>query len=238
MNINEVKGAGLTSEAIRKKLGEELRTLGIKNNEVIDLVSSMPRHLFIDSALTNRAYENVSLPIGFSQTISQPYIVAKMTELIHEMTSMKNVLEIGTASGYQTSILSMLFDKVLEVASEFAGSGPVDGPGTGVSDSIPARLSDGEFVFTAKSVDVLGADNLMSLMKQAEAQADQRQMAQEGGLMEEEDTAMPVQQEPVRQEIRVTKETVGSEAAMQEEEDLVGDELKKQMLSGRPHVRS
>ena len=127
--------------------------------------------------------------------------------------------------------LSMLFDKVMEVAMEFSGSGPVEGPGTEVSDSIPARLSDGEFVFTAKSVDVLGADNLMSLMKQAEAQADQR-------LMEEEETAMPVQQEPVRQDIRVTKETVGSQASVQEEDDLVGDELKKQMLSGRPHVRS
>ena len=134
--------------------------------------------------------------------------------------------------------LSMLFDKVMEVAMEFSGSGPVEGPGSEVSDSIPARLSDGEFVFTAKAVEVLGADNLMSLMKQAEAQAEGRQMAQDGGLMEEEDTAMPVQQDPVRQEIRVTKETVGSEAAMQEEEDLVGDELKKQMLSGRPHVRS
>ena len=134
--------------------------------------------------------------------------------------------------------LSMLFDKVMEVAMEFSGSGPVEGPGTEVSDSIPARLSDGEFVFTAKSVDVLGADNLMSLMKQAEAQADGRQMAQEGGLMEEEDTAMPVQQEPVRQDIRVTKETVDSQAAMQDEEDLVGDEIKKSMLSGRPHVRS
>ena len=134
--------------------------------------------------------------------------------------------------------LSMLFDKVMEVAMEFSGSGPVEGPGSEVSDSIPARLSDGEFVFTAKAVEVLGADNLMELMKQAEAQAEGRQMAQDGGLMEEEDTAMPVQQEPVRQEIRVTKETVGSEATMQEEEDLVGDELKKQMLSGRPHVRS
>ena len=112
MNINEVKGAGLTSEAVRRKLGAELKTLGIKNNEVINLVSSMPRHLFIDSALSNRAYENVSLPIGFRQTISQPYIVAKMTELIHEM---KNVLEIGTGSGYQTSILSMLFDKVTTI---------------------------------------------------------------------------------------------------------------------------
>ena len=134
--------------------------------------------------------------------------------------------------------LSMLFDKVMEVAMEFSGSGPIEGPGTEVSDSIPARLSDGEFVFTAKSVDVLGADNLMSLMKQAEAQADGRQMAQDGGLMEEEDTAMPVQQEPVRQDIRVTKETVDSQAAMQDKEDLVGDEIKKSMLSGRPHVRS
>jgi len=134
--------------------------------------------------------------------------------------------------------LSMLFDKVMEVAMEFSGSGPVDGPGSEVSDSIPARLSDGEFVFTAKAVDVIGADNLMSMMKQAEAQAEQRQPAQEGGLMEEENTAMPVQQEPVRQDIRVTKETVGSQAVMQEEEDLVGDELKKSMLSTRPYVRS
>tara|TARA_B100000212_G_scaffold131263_1_gene98378 strand:+ start:6952 stop:8424 length:1473 start_codon:yes stop_codon:yes gene_type:complete len=134
--------------------------------------------------------------------------------------------------------LSMLFDKVMEVAMEFSGSGPVEGPGSEVSDSIPARLSDGEFVFTAKAVDVLGVDNLMSLMKQAEAQADGRQTAQDGGLMEEEDTVMPVEQQPVRQDIRVTKETVGSQAAMQEEDDLVGDEIKKSMLSNRPYVRS
>ena len=115
MNINDVKGYGLTSQVSRKKLAHELQTLGIKNTEVINLVSEMPRHLFIDSALTTRAYENVSLPIGFNQTISQPYIVAKMTELIHEMTSMGNVLEIGTGCGYQTSILSMLFKKVTTI---------------------------------------------------------------------------------------------------------------------------
>ena len=78
----------------------------------------------------------------------------------------------------------------------------------------------------------------MLLMKQAEAQADGRQMAQDGGLMEEEETVMPVEQQPVKQDIRVTKETVGSEASMQDEEDLIGDEIKKSMLSGRPHVRS
>ena len=81
----------------------------------------------------------------------------------------------------QDEQLSMLFDKVLEVASEFAGSGPVDGPGTGVSDSIPARLSDGEFVFTAKATEEIGADELMRMMKDAEADAD-RQGMQEGGL--------------------------------------------------------
>jgi len=81
----------------------------------------------------------------------------------------------------QDEQLSMLFDKVLEVASEFAGSGPVEGPGSGVSDSIPARLSDGEFVFTAKATEQIGADELMRMMKDAEADAD-RQGMQEGGL--------------------------------------------------------
>ena len=134
--------------------------------------------------------------------------------------------------------LSMLFDKVMDVAIEFSGSGPVEGPGSEVSDSIPARLSDGEFVFTAKAVDVIGADNLMSMMKQAEAKADERQPAQEGGLMEEDEYTMPVEEKPTEQVIRVTKETVGSQATMQEEDDLVGDELKKSMLSNRPYVRS
>lgn len=115
MKIDDILGSGLTSQVSRDKLKEELKKLGIKNTEVINLVSSMPRHLFVDSALSNKAYENVSLPIGFKQTISQPYIVAKMTELIHEMSSMNNVLEIGTGSGYQTAILSMLFSKVTTI---------------------------------------------------------------------------------------------------------------------------
>lgn len=84
----------------------------------------------------------------------------------------------------QDEELSMLFDKVIEVASEFAGSGPVEGPGTGVSDSIPARLSDGEFVFTAKAVEEIGADNLMAMMKEAEMKADERQEMQYGGMIQ------------------------------------------------------
>lgn len=134
--------------------------------------------------------------------------------------------------------LSIIFDKVIDVATEFAGSGPVEGPGSGVSDSIPARLSDGEFVFTAKATEEIGADNLMSMMKDAEAAADERQQMANGGEMEEEETVYKAQPEPQTQDIRVTKETVGSQAMMKEEEDLVGDELKKSMLSTRPYVRS
>lgn len=85
----------------------------------------------------------------------------------------------------QDEELSMLFDKVIDVAQEFAGSGPVDGPGSGVSDSIPARLSDGEFVFTAKAVEEIGEDTLMSMMKDAEAKADERQGLAEGGMPED-----------------------------------------------------
>ena len=88
--------------------------------------------------------------------------------------------------------LSLIFDKVIDVATEFAGSGPVNGPGSGVSDSIPARLSDGEFVFTAKATEELGEDTLMSLMKEAEAAANKRQSVAYGGMIDEEDQAIPL----------------------------------------------
>ena len=103
----------------------------------------------------------------------------------------------------QDEELAMLFDKVIDVAQEFAGSGPVEGPGSGVSDSIPARLSDGEFVFTAKAVEEIGADNLMAMMKEAEAKADERQPLQEGGELKEE--TMPMQNPMTEQVIRVEK---------------------------------
>ena len=116
----------------------------------------------------------------------------------------------------QDEQLAMLFDKVLEVASEFAGSGPVEGPGSGVSDSIPARLSDGEFVFTAKATEQIGADELMRMMKDAEAAAD-RQGMQEGGMMEEE------------QEVDQFGRPIDS--------DIARDELKKNMMSVNPRYR-
>jgi len=102
----------------------------------------------------------------------------------------KNYLESALA---EDAKLSELFDQVVESASEFSGSGPIEGPGTEVSDSIPARLSDGEFVFTAKATDEIGEDNLMSMMNDAEAAADERQTVAYGGVIDEEDQAVPIQ---------------------------------------------
>ena len=99
----------------RRQLLIQLKDKGICDNRVLAAMEKVPRHFFMDSGLDDFAYVDKAYPIGADQTISQPYIVAKMTELIHEMTSMKNVLEIGTGSGYQTSILSMLFDKVTTI---------------------------------------------------------------------------------------------------------------------------
>ena len=130
----------------------------------------------------------------------------------------------------QDEELSVLFDKVVGVAQEFAGSGPVEGPGSGVSDSIPARLSDGEFVFTAKAVEEIGADNLKAMMDEAEMKAGERQGFAEGDVVEEDNVTMPVEKQPMKQDIRVTKETVGAQAGMLEQNDLVDDEVKKSMF--------
>ena len=130
----------------------------------------------------------------------------------------------------QDGELSVLFDKVVGVAQEFAGSGPVEGPGSGTSDSIPARLSDGEFVFTAKAVEEIGADNLKAMMDEAEMKAGERQGFAEGDVVEEDNVTMPVEKQPMKQDIRVTKETVGAQAGMLEQNDLVDDEVKKSMF--------
>ena len=134
----------------------------------------------------------------------------------------------------------MIFDKVIEVASEFSGEGPVDGPGTEISDSIPARLSDGEFVFTADAVKVIGVEKLEELMEAAEAQYDERLTAYDGGEINAKAEQIVEEEKPIQQNIRVTKETVGSNGGIQEEQDIVGDEIKKKMMLDpyQRHVRS
>ena len=101
----------MTSQRTRDRLVQRLRSEGIVNPAVLEAIRATPRHLFVDEALASRAYEDTALPIGCGQTISQPYIVARMTELLLEVEPRK-VLEVGTGSGYQAAILSSLVDKV------------------------------------------------------------------------------------------------------------------------------
>ena len=110
-----IEGMGMTSQRTRDRLINILKQQGIKNKNVLDAMASVPRHLYVDEALSSRAYENISLPIGYGQTISQPYMVARMTELLLDAGSVKRVLEVGTGSGYQTAILSRLVFSVYSV---------------------------------------------------------------------------------------------------------------------------
>ncbi|MGH8321520.1 MAG: protein-L-isoaspartate(D-aspartate) O-methyltransferase [Gammaproteobacteria bacterium] len=106
---------GMTSARTRERLMLRLKEQGIRNAAVLDLIRSSPRHLFVDEALASRAYEDTALPIGFGQTISQPYIVARMTEALIEDGIPDTVLEVGTGCGYQTLILAKLVERVYSV---------------------------------------------------------------------------------------------------------------------------
>ena len=115
MNKLQLQGIGMTSQRTRSRLVQRLQDQGITDPQVLDVMASTPRHIFIDEALSHRAYEDTALPIGFNQTISQPYIVARMTELLLAEGPMKKVLEVGTGSGYQTTVLAQLTDQVYSV---------------------------------------------------------------------------------------------------------------------------
>lgn len=106
------QGSGMTSVRTRTRMVERLRAQGITDEAVLSIMGSIPRHAFVDEALAHKAYDDVSLPIGFAQTISQPYIVARMSELVNAVPEHKSILEIGTGCGYQTCILSKLFKTV------------------------------------------------------------------------------------------------------------------------------
>lgn len=105
-------GIGMTSARTRDRLVQRLRDQGITNLAVLDRIRNVPRHIFVDEALGSRAYEDTALPIGFGQTISQPYIVARMTEALLEGGPLTNVLEVGTGCGYQTAVLAPLVERI------------------------------------------------------------------------------------------------------------------------------
>lgn len=111
----EAIGMGMTSQRVRDRLIERLRGNGIRDERVLNAIRTVPRHLYVDEALATRAYEDTALPIGHGQTISQPWVVAKMTEAILDGASPKKVLEVGTGSGYQATILAALGMEVYTV---------------------------------------------------------------------------------------------------------------------------
>jgi protein-L-isoaspartate(D-aspartate) O-methyltransferase len=110
-----LQGIGMTSRRTRERMVNRLIELGIRNKKVLDAMRDTPRHIFVDEALASRAYEDSPLPIGYNQTISQPYIVARMTELLLKASPLKKVLEIGTGCGYQTAILAQFAEHVYSV---------------------------------------------------------------------------------------------------------------------------
>ena len=112
---SENRGIGMTSQGTRDRLVQTLRNEGIKDERVLKAITQVPRHKFVDEALSSRAYENTALPIGQGQTISQPWIVARMTEAILDGGQPEKVLEVGTGSGYQAAVLSHLVPTVFTV---------------------------------------------------------------------------------------------------------------------------
>jgi protein-L-isoaspartate(D-aspartate) O-methyltransferase len=110
-----LSGIGMTSARTRDRLVQRLREQGIANLAVLDRIRNVPRHIFVDEALGSRAYEDTALPIGYGQTISQPYIVARMTEALLEAGATDNVLEVGTGCGYQTAVLAPLVARLYTI---------------------------------------------------------------------------------------------------------------------------
>lgn len=116
MMPRHLQGIGMTSQRTRDRMTKRLIEQGIFDKRVLEIMRTTPRHIFVDEALASRSYEDTALPIGYNQTISQPYIVAKMTELLLEnKESLGKVLEIGTGCGYQTAILARLVEDVFSV---------------------------------------------------------------------------------------------------------------------------
>ena len=111
----ELRGIGMTSARTRERLISRLREAGIEDERVLEVIRNTPRHLFIDEALAHQAYDDTALPIGYGQTISQPWVVARMTELLIADRVPPKVLEIGTGCGYQTAVLAALCEQVHSV---------------------------------------------------------------------------------------------------------------------------
>jgi protein-L-isoaspartate(D-aspartate) O-methyltransferase len=115
LEVKSTHGIGMTSQRTRDRMVERLRKNGIRDERVLGAMAAVPRHLFVEEALASRAYEDTALPIGFAQTISQPYVVARMIELVLEGKAPGKVLEVGTGCGYQAAVLAQIFPEVYSI---------------------------------------------------------------------------------------------------------------------------
>lgn len=113
--VRKVQGIGMTSERTRARMVARLREQGIRDERVLGAMASVPRHLFVEEALASRAYDDTALPIGFAQTISQPFVVARMIEVLIRDREPKNVLEVGTGCGYQAAVLARIFPEAYSI---------------------------------------------------------------------------------------------------------------------------
>ena len=219
-----MKEGGPGIEALREEAPEVVKRMGYEEG------GSMMDAPMMDEPMMEQPQEDM-LPDDEMEDEFIDYILdTALTDEEEEMLMSK--LE-------QDGEMSMLFDKVIDVAQEFAGSGPVEGPGSGVSDSIPARLSDGEFVFTAAAVEEIGADNLMAMMKDAEMKAEERQGLAEGGMPEEEETVTMKVQEQKEPKVQIAKATVNNTRGLLDEDEISKGIKSKMMLDpDQRHVRS
>ena len=220
----EVKLPNKGLEALKKEAPEVVERMGYEEGGSIDDQMMMAMTPPMESEMES----DEDMEDGYTKFIMEE----ALTEEEEDMLMSK--LE-------QDEELAMIFDKVIDVAQEFAGSGPVEGPGSGVSDSIPARLSDGEFVFTAKAVEEIGADNLMAMMKDAEAKADERQPLQEGGIPELREETRPVETPKMTEQvIRVERgpqtEQVGVSGSLLDQVREEENPLYEEMAFKRPPV--
>ena len=220
----EVKLPNKGLEALKKEAPEVVERMGYEEGGSIDDQMMMAMTPPMESEMES----DEDMEDGYTKFIMEE----ALTEEEEDMLMSK--LE-------QDEELAMIFDKVIDVAQEFAGAGPVEGPGSGVSDSIPARLSDGEFVFTAKAVEEIGADNLMAMMKDAEAKADERQPLQEGGIPELREETRPVETpQMTEQVIRVERgpqtEQVGVGGSLLDSVSEEDNPLYEEMPFKRPPV--
>jgi protein-L-isoaspartate(D-aspartate) O-methyltransferase len=113
--VRDAAGIGMTSQRTRARMVERLREQGIRDERVLGALAAVPRHLFVEEALASRAYEDTALPIGFAQTISQPYVVARMIEAVLREREPGKVLEVGTGCGYQAAVLARVFREVYSI---------------------------------------------------------------------------------------------------------------------------